>query len=938
MKIFTYTICSKIKNTNFINLIVLLLVLIGTKSNAANWYVDDASSVGNIYNLTSAPHVPGSDTTGNGSDTKPYATFLKAYLMAANGDIIYVDAGTYDVGVATSGLSINKEVQIIGAGILATIFTTLSGLNELFATITANNVLIKKIQFTYFNATSDGIAIRITSGTGIVLDQVNIYGQVGTNGEGAILISGSGTSVTIQNCVQPCNRIGSSLEGGGLTVNGATVVINDSSFSNNQKSAAFGGAIKVIGATANVTLNNCIFENNTARGGGAIEHTGGGQLTINNSCFSNNYSTNSGGGNDGGGAIHISNGTGTTTINNCSFTSNQAQPIASGNSQDGGAIQILAGNVTLNTCSFTTNNTGDLGEDIFIVAGKLSINQSTFNTIYTGSNEVNVYQNGGSVYMYNSGIPTANLSGVAITNPETTGTINSYGVINNSIRTDVAGFSPSWTDTQITNTTQLDQLNTVAAVFPTRTATTFASWTDATVTGTTDVRLLSAASNAISPSFNVISATYKKLVLTYSGSKNVVGATAGQGTLTIEYRVGAGAWNALTTTAFPDAVVATLWSFDASALLDLGAVQLRFSSLGANGTNGVFLDNIALTGLTTTSTMISPLVQIVESNTALNFDLKKIGAGTFGSATDGRFTVTVDYSSDLSTWTTLGTYAVNNTTAATQTTSLSTLAGQSLYFRFRSLLASGTIGLSLDNIYFKQTNTAAPLILPATVCVNRYDGDCNGAAPDTFVCETTNTWGDVSTTAVANSNAYTLDKVVNLPKTITAVSNASNIVFTFAAAHGLIVGDWVIIEGFTPVTYNGIYKITAVNASTFTLAKGVAPGTLVTKGTATKGTPIGWSRNAIPTVDEHVIINYNYNTTTYGNIDACKMTVNLGKTLTVDQSNKTDNTKKDLTISTTVEFNNWFGRLYFLPVRPFHKIIVPTMLKGIIKELETQRN
>lgn len=39
------------------------------------------------------------------------------------------------------------------------------------------------------------------------------------------------------------------------------------------------------------------------------------------------------------------------------------------------------------------------------------------------------------------------------------------------------------------------------------------------------------------------------------------------------------------------------------------------------------------------------------------------------------------------------------------------------------------------------------------------------------------------------------------------------------------------------------------------------------------------------------------------------------------QENETTN--KTLTISTTVEFNNWFGRLYFLPVRPFHKLIVP---------------
>ena len=48
----------------------------------------------------------------------------------------------------------------------------------------------------------------------------------------------------------------------------------------------------------------------------------------------------------------------------------------------------------------------------------------------------------------------------------------------------------------------------------------------------------------------------------------------------------------------------------------------------------------------------------------------------------------------------------------------------------------------------------------------------------------------------------------------------------------------------------------------------------------------------------------------------------------------TEQIKKEVTISTTVEFNNWFGKIYFLPVRPFHKLIVPRMLKAIIKELE----
>lgn len=45
---------------------------------------------------------------------------------------------------------------------------------------------------------------------------------------------------------------------------------------------------------------------------------------------------------------------------------------------------------------------------------------------------------------------------------------------------------------------------------------------------------------------------------------------------------------------------------------------------------------------------------------------------------------------------------------------------------------------------------------------------------------------------------------------------------------------------------------------------------------------------------------------------------------------------KNLKISTTVQFNNWFGLLYFLPVRAFHQLIVPTMLKAIIKNLEKE--
>lgn len=48
--------------------------------------------------------------------------------------------------------------------------------------------------------------------------------------------------------------------------------------------------------------------------------------------------------------------------------------------------------------------------------------------------------------------------------------------------------------------------------------------------------------------------------------------------------------------------------------------------------------------------------------------------------------------------------------------------------------------------------------------------------------------------------------------------------------------------------------------------------------------------------------------------------------------------ERQLTISTAVKFNNWFGRLYFLPVKPFHRFIVPAMLKATINQLEQQTN
>jgi len=43
---------------------------------------------------------------------------------------------------------------------------------------------------------------------------------------------------------------------------------------------------------------------------------------------------------------------------------------------------------------------------------------------------------------------------------------------------------------------------------------------------------------------------------------------------------------------------------------------------------------------------------------------------------------------------------------------------------------------------------------------------------------------------------------------------------------------------------------------------------------------------------------------------------------------------KIVTVTTIVIYNNWFGRLYFFVVKPFHKLIVSKMLKKNLQKLE----
>ena len=96
-----------------------LILLISTNLQAANYYVNDTTTLDDVY--TSAI---GNDINDGKSPKSPKLTLLAAYTIASIGDVIYVDNGNYSQNDATDLIiAINsKKIQIIRASIDPPVF------------------------------------------------------------------------------------------------------------------------------------------------------------------------------------------------------------------------------------------------------------------------------------------------------------------------------------------------------------------------------------------------------------------------------------------------------------------------------------------------------------------------------------------------------------------------------------------------------------------------------------------------------------------------------------------------------------------------------------------------------------------------------------------------------------------------------------------------
>lgn len=288
---------------------------------------DEIISVSNIYFDSSA------SVDGNGSQSNPYNHLDSTRLI--DNSIAHFASGEYE-------LDRTKDVNNL----------TIIGQNP-------SNTIIKSNSFHLVTYNSLSIS-------NIALNDLTIYNTKNFNA----------TNVIFENGLGAYKGSYSNIFGGAIYSTGGNIVIESSTFKNNN--ATYGGAIYSTGS--NVKIINTNFENNYAyKYGGAIASEGSSVLDVINSAFSNCYTLT-----NAGGAIYSKEST--LNIKKSNFTSC--------NATFGGAICDLQSDSTIDSIIATKNNANYQGGAIYKMYGKMTLKSSSFTS--------NKALSGGAVYADNS--------------------------------------------------------------------------------------------------------------------------------------------------------------------------------------------------------------------------------------------------------------------------------------------------------------------------------------------------------------------------------------------------------------------------------------------------------------------------------------------------------------------------------------------------------
>lgn len=281
------------------------------------------------------PSVPlASDTEGDGSMAKPFATVQKAVdTIAASGDTtkkytIYVD-GT--VEPLYTDFNDGTFISIIG--------TTPSNLDLTIKGLSADSRAVLNAKQKDRNY---GLVLT-SKNTSLTLENLKITGGKENYYGGIYIESGN---LTLKNCVVTKNE--ASNGGGGIHFGGENLIVEDSEISGNKGDP---GGICVANVLAKTKIKDSNIKNNVARSGGGLDLAG--TSTIEKCEISGNKAESSIGGSGGsGGGLILSIDNKSCIIKKSVISNNKA-------GESGGGIYINGGTLSLESGAAISDNTAE---------------------------------------------------------------------------------------------------------------------------------------------------------------------------------------------------------------------------------------------------------------------------------------------------------------------------------------------------------------------------------------------------------------------------------------------------------------------------------------------------------------------------------------------------------------------------------------------------